>query len=204
MSILDFQGGVVKMFFEEGEDIFVTNKKIKQKKLSYIIIFDSTKYIINNKMVSFGRYNIVSGLLCFLQLNTVNAWFPNFQSISPLRIVLSSHAVASMVLRQFKEESFQKQLDAFTYYSGSLYDNFVGNITPPVFHFTKQEILNTSNACCLLLFIASWIGYDYYNSTKSSMYKLNNLEEFKELQSKIRIVIMVLTFVFLRNIENAI
>lgn len=154
-------------------------------------------------MVSFGRHIIASGLLCGLYLKTINAWFPNFQSISPLRILLSSHAVVSTVLRQFKEESFQKQLDSFTYYSGSLYDNFVGNITPSV-HFTKQEILNASNACCLLLFIASWIGYDYYNSTKSSMYKLNNLVEFKELQSKIRTVIMVFTFVFLRNIENAI
>lgn len=156
-------------------------------------------------MVSIGRYNIASGLLCILHVNTVNAWFPNIQSCSPLRIVLSSHAVASIVLRQLKEESFQKQLDAFTYYSNTVYDKLLGNIAHPSFHFTKQEVLNTSNACCLLLFIASWVGYDYYyNSTKSSMYKLNNLEEFKELQSKIRIVIMVLTFVFLRNIENAI
>lgn len=155
-------------------------------------------------MVSSGRYNIVSVLLCGLQLNIVNAWLPNFQSFSPLRIVLSSHAVASAVLRQFKEESFQKQLDTFAYYSNNVYDKVFGIIAYPSLHFTKEEILNTSNACCLLLFIASWIGYDYYNSTKSSMYKLNNLAEFKELQTKIRIVIMVLTFVFLRNIENAI
>lgn len=157
-------------------------------------------------MISFGNrvYHLVL-LFIIMYLNVINAWIPNFiQPLSPLRIVLSAHAIASAVLRQLKEESFQKQLDSFTYSSSALYDKLLGNISPLPIHFTKQEILNASNAFCLCMFVLSWIGYDYYNSTNSSMYKLNNLTEFKELQSKIRIVILVITFIFLRNIENAI
>lgn len=159
-------------------------------------------------MISHLRYNHSYILLCTIiiitQFKSINAWIPNIQPLSPLRIVLSLHAVASTVLRQLKEESFQKQLDIIAYSSGDLYDKLLKNITPPIIHFTKQEILNVSNAFCLCIFILSWIGYDYYNSTNSSVYKLNNLVEFKELQTKIRIVVFVLTFIFLRNIENAI
>lgn len=157
-------------------------------------------------MISYLRYNAISILLCIIiQINSINTWGLNIQPLSPLRNILSLHAIASTVLRQLKEESFQKQLDTFTYSSDTLYDKLVENIAPPVIHFTKREILNISNAFCLCIFILSWIGYDYYyNSTKSSIYKLNNLVEFKELQMSIRIVVFVLSFIFLRNIENAI
>jgi hypothetical protein len=131
----------------------------------------------------------------------LKAWGP---PLSPLRTMLSLHALSSTVFRQVKDEIFQKQLDILTS-PNSFYEKMFGLFTTtPFVHFSLHNIVTKEHIFYVCLFISSWIGYEYYNSPKYSMYKLNEFFEYKELKQKIRILLLMLVIIFFRDIENAI
>ena len=103
-----------------------------------------------------------------------------------------------------KDEIFQKQLDVLSS-PNSFYEKILGIFTTtPFVHFSLHNIVTKEHIFYVCLFISSWFGYEYYNSPKYSMYKLNELFEYKELKQKIRILLLMLVIIFFRDIENAI
>lgn len=133
-------------------------------------------------------------------LPLVNAWG---KQIVTLRNILSIHAFASTVLRQIKDELLQKQVELVVSPNSFYEKMFDFSTTTPIVHsilhlFTLE---NTFYVCVLIL---SCIGYEYYNSPKYAMYKLNDFFEYKELQKNIRILCLVFVIILFRDVDNAI
>lgn len=138
-------------------------------------------------------------MYALLFLPMVHAW----TQMSTLRNILSIHAFASTVLRQIKDELLQKQVELFISPSTFYEKLFDLSTTDPIIHFVLH-LFTAENAFYMGVLISSCVGYEYYNSPKYAMYKLNDLFEYKELQKKIRILCLVFVIILFRDVDNAI
>jgi hypothetical protein len=127
----------------------------------------------------------------FLLLSSVAFEFAvafEFGNLRNLRNILGAHAFASTVYKQIQEEIFQHQFDVLV-----LTDNPM-----QLENFMKENSVSVLGVCIAI------IGYNMYYSPNSSLFKLQELMEYKNLRLTARFVIFVFVFVFLRDIQNAI
>jgi hypothetical protein len=119
--------------------------------------------------------------------------------LNTVRSTISLHAITSSVLNQLKKDTFQRQIEII-FNSNIFNSNILNNglSIPCDNEILKVYILNT------LIFVLAWWGYERYASRKSVLYKLNNFIDFKEKQRIIKMFILVIIFIFCRNVENAI
>lgn len=112
--------------------------------------------------------------------------------ITPLRTSLSMHAFSSSFFRQIQEESLLNEFDLF---SSSDFSDGVRN-----FHFSNIWIQHWEITTAFAFI--GWFGYTFY--ANKSMRKLDDLTQYKDLQKRIRLFILIFLTIFWRNIDNAI
>jgi hypothetical protein len=118
--------------------------------------------------------------------------------LNTLRTTLSIHAFLSSICLQIKKETFQKQLEII------IHSNILNNgiiIHIPCFN---DRGLIFSYVLNIGIFLIALYGYEIYNSPKSTLNKLNNFSDYKEMQKQMKIFLLIIVFIFLRDIDNAV
>lgn len=116
--------------------------------------------------------------------------------LNSIKSTLSAHAFKSSILLQIKRESLQRQLEFLM--QTNIFNN--GIIVP----YLNNHNLVYSQLLNLVIFIVAWYGYEKYNGPSSKFFKFNKFKYYKEVQYKIKICILIIAFIFFRNVETAI
>ena len=114
---------------------------------------------------------------------------------SPIRLLVSLHALGSSTLQEVQQESMEQELQLLT--SDELSKAVVHG-----FHLNSHLIQN-GVLCTTALFMA-YFAFQKIYGPKSALYKLNSIEGYPETQRKIRMAIILFFVLFFRNVENAI
>ena len=114
--------------------------------------------------------------------------------LNSIKSTLSLHAFTSSILMQLNRETLQKQLEFLM--QTNIFSN--GIFKPYTYdeHLLHFQLLN------IAILIITWYGCQKYNLPSSKLYKLKKFKYYKEIQNKIKFVILITIFIFFRNIET--
>ena len=114
---------------------------------------------------------------------------------SPIRMLISLHALGSSTLQEVQQESMEQELQFLT-------SDELSKAVMNGFHL-NSHLIQTGAFCTAGLFMAYYAFQNIYGP-KSALYKLNSIDGYPEAQRKIRMAIIVFFMLFFRNVENAI
>ena len=112
------------------------------------------------------------------------------------RSILNFHAILSSFLEQFVYEVSQNQLEIVSTID---IQNLLKDIGTS---HLRLESFAEENATLASLLFAAWLSHQYVYNTKLS--KLQHIYDYTEMKKTVRTVMLILVFIFLRNVENAI